>query len=1406
MKTDLIESALSDNRCEVARRLCLKELAFHSTSNQHRNQILLQLHLAYRYLGEYLEAEQTLNELLRSGYDNKFEVTMRRAEDAKHFTNYDFYRISEESKKGYTWDQYEEKMSCRSRELARQAKAFAMDLVQRERLGLFLQNVGLTNEAREFLTAETKSATKKDSAEEFGSLAGVIRFPDGKKAENIKVTLGLKSEVMTLDPLKDLTSDMDWRPDIKPLKSLITTTDSDGQFLFESVPAAIHDFLAVTLDAEKYEFATRFLAQSIHVEKGKKNQIELTIDEWKSAPARVISNPFPDTLKRQGVIWKRVHVEVLQNPFYYNFPRQLIKFQLPEGVASEPGEFLLLDSTQRDLPIDFQVAAGEVLIFSDLPILTDRIFGFYKTSGVVSVERLPNLFPKLEPDGKTAVIDTGSASFRIPYSAGSDDLPPLISVRGFENVWRGHGRFTFPQGIFIRYRKTEVVESGPLELKVRTDYELSNGTSYSWVITTHRGEATLLVDEYSPEVEGAAFEFSLKEFQGGRGYLHWKVEGGDRHWSDLLSENRELARLQESVAWWLPGQGFAYAMSPDGSLQNDYIGVFTRKRGEWVDRKFEKLAQGPGENRELDWPHPEMVGSTISMITAHTTVLGDCYYRFGFFEGERHWGILLSTVERNDGPWKELSQVQHKNSSPTLQDFKGWNLDCPDLHERPFMTLKKSRIPHLRHKKNSPVFAKYWQKILNGESYYGPTSGIYFLVENDPLVAWKRKLEIIEIAKMRSKMVLLGRDFGDTYSPVGARAITPLAEDYDLIVGSGVFTQEEERIVREFFVLMGHMHMERDLMNWFYNSRNANFESDRVDVVGTVGICFRDNPDSQKFIQHTTDLMGKSLEVYCTPGSGRWYENVGCYYIHASKCRMNIAYHLYRSGLYDVTKIPRLKDFLNWGIEVLMPPTPLEYRIMRDGPCGDDYSSVDKARRIPPIGDHAHVGHLVPDHYAFIAKIYRKSDPMFADRLLAAFQAGGADGGFYRNCALFIASLEEEDLKPVPLQPLASRRLEGFGAVFRDHFDTNDEFYLLLKQGPSGYRYHRTEGSFILFFAGRPLIYEGGEAGDTWRHSTLSFYDVGMPLAPGHVERFHDFTELGFVQGVHPTAIKPGEPICLNDDCHHSLVKVAYERFAEPNPVDVRSVFVVRDEYVIVHDDLLLDPSIPCKWHLQAVADSHTKSENGEFIFSGRFGVDLQVALPGQKFAEESVEPLPIVDIKYNQNNEVEGYRFLRPPRSQTSLPLESFATQHLMVRSETPDHYLAILRPLDGRHETIQSSPLIENGKTVGVSIRGKGIEDYHIFSRTPISLEQFGISIEGRYASVINRAGVNSYYLLSGSRIKTSDIELRSSSSAVMARITQKQAVITAEGQGKVELFLKSRHYELDIKEKKTTIVYDL
>lgn len=449
---------------------------------------------------------------------------------------------------------------------------------------------------------------------------------------------------------------------------------------------------------------------------------------------------------------------------------------------------------------------------------------------------------------------------------------------------------------------------------------------------------------------------------------------------------------------------------------------------------------------------------------------------------------------------------------------------------------------------------------------------------------------------------------------------------------------------------------------------------------------------------------------------------------------MNLAFHLWKHRILDVTTIPRLKDFLKWGPLLLTARYPHDYALLRDGCSYDAYEQAEKVRRVPPIGDHAKLGQWVSEFFALMGKVYQKSDPEFADFLRWAYQEGGSDGGHFSQFALFFTAMNEADLAPAPVQTLVSRRLEGFGAIFRGKFGTPEEFYLLFKQGPGGYRYHRTEGSLLLMAHGRPLVWDGGEAGETWRHSTLSFHDTHMPLAPGHVEQFRSFGSVDFVQGVHPKALDPGEPVFLSDACDHALVEVAWARFHEPDPADVRSVLWVKDEYVVVFDDLHLNSETKTHWHLQVVADTHegTASDEAGVRFHGRFGVDLQVLMPGLPAeASESVAQVPTLE--YNVE------------------PAKCFSMRHLQLSMVSPQRLTAVLRPL-----APNQTPLRATAFDGGIQVQGEGIDDTLFLGRDVRQFEQGDSRFTGRYGAILRRPGKTTLVLLDGTFISSGSVSL--------------------------------------------------
>lgn len=1390
----MIADALQQKRYETARRIGFQLLRESITADAGT---ILALHDALMHLADIEGAIDLLSSHQHLFADSPLLFALRLASDYRQKAAAKHYRMSKEEKAGYSVDEFIEVYRARASEKLEEARQLARTESDQQELTKALVQFGLKS-------PEPKVAPPSSpAAEGAGILSGRLLLFDGTPAGEVTVTLGLHLSYERVDPATFTTHDLGYRPRIAEQQTLQVTTSAEGRFEFARVPAGTHEFLSATLRPDRFPIATHFLARAIEVPAASRLELgEITLSEWQSAPPASSQVTHCDKICDGAGEWSKAGEFRISNPFHYHFPRQLLRLPFP---APAPDQILRVVS-QNGESMAHQSVANELAVIVQIPSQSELSLAVYTGPASAQSNSSTTELALTAEEGGVLRIDTGPASF---YLAGDrSGHPPILAVRGCDGLKRGQGRFVLPPGVEVLSQRTEVLHEGPVLIELAIRYELSNQLRYTLQATAVAGESCLLVHEVSHELNGAAFEFSLREFSGGRGFLHWNAETGSKHWTTLQKEDEVVGKLPESVPWWVSPQGFGYAMTPDSLAEQDYIAVFTIRRGEWIDRKFERIAQGPidetgRENRELDWPYPEMVGSTISMITAETSRNGDAWFRFRLFDGERRWGLLVSTLDQNDGDYKEISSVQHANSSPRLQEFKDWQFDLPDQVVRPHVVVSREKLIELRAKSRSERFQSIWTKIREG-SVPGPTGGLTFAIECDPVVAWRKRIQLLEVAQVYSRMTLLGRDWSDIYSPVGGRPITQWAEDYDMIAASGVFTAEEERLVRAFFLLMGHMFMEPDFMNWKFNGRNANFEADRVDIVGTVGMVFAGHPDAEKFLRHATERTFKSLTVYCAPNSGKWYENPACYYLHASKCRMNIVYHLASHGRLDISTIPRLKEFLSWGIVLLTPPQPVSYEIMKSG-GEEDYLTCEKIRKVPPIGDHAGLGRWLSEHYAFMARYFTAFDPAFAEELMQAYFCSSGDGRrLLDNCSrpmdregdlkfnraagaacgnlpLLFTTLEENHVPAEATLNLSSQRLEGFGAVLRTKVNTSEEGYLLVKQGPGGYRYHRTEGSFLFFAKGRPLVYDGGEAGETWRHSTLSFYDTHMPLAAGRVERYYAQPGFQFVQGIHSQVIRPGKPVYLSDSCEHELVEECYRRFRCDTPAVTRSFAWVGDDYLVIHDDLELEPEVPTHWNLQVVADSETGDPEKGLRFAGRFGVDLSVHLPGQTFGATSVRPHPIFEYH--------------------ARPEQCFSMRHLQLSRPAKRSFLAVLAPvLRGRTLDFRAESLLSGEKIQGVKVSSASFEDILFFSRPGMQWSNSRTTFSGHYGAIRQEAGTTTLVLMGEGALSLDEVELRSSGPNLLLNRTPDGVQIQASGKGVISVAGPCGDLSLEIDGEKT------
>ncbi len=543
---------LRECRWETARRF---GLALAATPGADLHDVCWGLHDAYVMLGDFRAARELLGKVVPRDENEQIRQKLLLGMDYQRLSAESFYRSSEEARAGLSVDEYAAKYhALADREFAA-AKALAETDEQEQMVARTLQEAeGRKGPGRLSMpspgpAAETAPVGAGGISGK-GSVRGEVRLPSGAPVAGAVITLGLGSVGAT-------------EPDV-----LTATTDDAGTFCFAAVPAGQHEFLAVTLDGHETAIHTRFFHYAFEVLADRETVISATAEEWISAPPREIAETLPEVLERDGLSWQRIQREVFANPFDYAFPRQAVRVTLPTGPGKSQDELLLLDENRPDSPLPLQLDDDEMLFFMEVSARSDRCVSIYRrtsgNTGVAVTGADKALRPVPEAGGDTAIIDTGCVQFRIAWGEHPADAAPLLGVKGDDQRWRGQGRLRLPGHVSVQRRTSRVLTTGPLETRVRIDYRFSNGGEYSVELTAHRDERYLLVHEMADARAEGAFQLVFPEFAGGRGYLHWKPEDGSVHWTTLSKENHEIARLQESVAWWIRPQGFAYAMTADG--------------------------------------------------------------------------------------------------------------------------------------------------------------------------------------------------------------------------------------------------------------------------------------------------------------------------------------------------------------------------------------------------------------------------------------------------------------------------------------------------------------------------------------------------------------------------------------------------------------------------------------------------------------------------------------------------------------------------------------------------------------------------------------------------------------------------------------------------------------------------
>ncbi len=242
-----IERAFEQKRWEMARRGALRALAAPGLAQDQANRLHRLLHDIHQCQGDLAAGSAALAHIHPATRREAYDLACTRALDFAHFTQFAFFRDSEEARAGLMYDRYLDTLRKKASVELAVALEHAETPGQRSHVLAMQRALAQTQEGfplQQLLQAPTTASPLPVRTAETGDLQGTVRFEDGRPAAGVTVTLGLRYAGEIPDAATDLDPSLDVRLPMEPLYARTTTTDAGGRYHFSGVPAERHEFLA----------------------------------------------------------------------------------------------------------------------------------------------------------------------------------------------------------------------------------------------------------------------------------------------------------------------------------------------------------------------------------------------------------------------------------------------------------------------------------------------------------------------------------------------------------------------------------------------------------------------------------------------------------------------------------------------------------------------------------------------------------------------------------------------------------------------------------------------------------------------------------------------------------------------------------------------------------------------------------------------------------------------------------------------------------------------------------------------------------------------------------------------------------------------------------------------------------
>ena len=1092
-----------------------------------------------------------------------------------------------------------------------------------------------------------------------------------------------------------------------------TRCDKEGRFELRNLPwHTRYEFLAATKpDEPPTGLSTTFGPKGFVLELNDRKALDIRFG--RQPLATLPEPPVPQAEFGDGIPRRHLRTFVLREWTGSPWPRSPVHYaiELPAGVKA--ASLRLVGMCGRPVPFQYTASAameGTLTFFTGLGAHSSAAFFLFGCDRETAAPAAAPGITVEKAGANVVVVSTGVASFRVPVGPPRALPPslhisaapaPVLAVRGPDGIWRGEGCF-IGRGQVTRIA-SEWLEEGPLVRRLRLRYEFDREDAFY--------EATLTFLASQPHV--AVHE----KCTGGSGEFRFRVGPGfgpDRAalcWINKLhveaiacTKRRRLIQMPRYVMWAPPGEGDAAGFYRDEPASRDLISCFAIHPGDWVVQAMERWRARVLGDRSRYNGDPRAGGREAIDCFEDKA---DAYFSCHFFAGERRWG--LAVTDRANAV-HAIANLRTRVGEFPLDWYKDLVLDWDEapLATHPRLAVARERLPQVARGLASsrvlqdvvtPRRVQWFQKILTER----PTAAMDFLLTGEPERGWQAR-DCAPDPRILAG-IAAGKARANIWSPVGVRCSAyNCADAYDALANSNVHGEWALRELRAKLMLVAYGLSGGDFMAWRYHAGHRNFDFSRLDVVTACALCFPGHPHAGRLIEQARTQFKESLAAFTTPVSGKWQENLGCYYLWSLRTSAAMNARLVNAGGpgCDPFASPMYPLFLRFATRTVTPAHPFDDNLCIDGLAeGQAYADVAKGRRHPGVGDHGgNGGHRVYDGLALAGSLaHRLGHTALAADLVGAWNAGGREATSKAGIDLkgmIAANMDARFAESAAMRPLASEHLPAYGFCFRSGWGTPEETYLLFKCGTGGYRYHFSEGSFVLYAGNRPLSVDGDENFIPARHATISLGPKHAYVGNGRVERHF----------VHPAA--------------------AYCRGVFADSHVARTILFARNDYFVIRDDAEGETNFILPLLVRSI-----ERRGDHYFCPGRLGLDVRLHPLGPEPAKVQIATDPLL----NQQ-------------------------RITMTRTNGADHLNVIAWAKPG------GNALRITAFGPGYRIQGEGVDDIVFLTAEPVTFAQGEMAFEGRAGLIRLGGGEPRLLLLDGKSLRWGEHQVASPDGAPVAK----------------------------------------